>query len=94
MMENKKITHIDWKAIEKKFDRFLTGDQVCKILGISKNDLRFYFGSRILRTEYDSVNRKWAFNIIAVKNFAEKSLGIKDGSYIHDEEQKEDTLHT
>ncbi len=94
MMENKKekkeITHIDWKAIEEKVGKFLTQDQVCILLGVSDNDLRDYYDDRILRTEFNSEKRKWEYNIIDVKWFAEKHLGIKDGSYIHDEEQKED----
>lgn len=64
MMENKKITHIDWKAIEEKLGNYLTADKVCFILGISDEVLREY-------------------------------LGIKDGSYIHDkEEKKEDDFFT
>lgn len=27
MMENKKITHIDWKAIEEKLGNYLTADK-------------------------------------------------------------------
>ena len=88
-MENKKITHIDWKAIEARLGNLLTEKQVCWGLGISKDDLRDYFNSR-LRTEYDSINRTWGYNIIDVKYIAEKYLGIKDSSYIHDEKQKED----
>lgn len=90
MMENKKITHIDWKAIEDKLGNFLTEDQVCFLLEISNDVLRDYYNRRILKTEFDFVNRKQGFNIIDVKYFAEKYLGIKDGSYIHDKEQKKD----
>lgn len=90
MMENKKITHIDWKAIEEKVGNFLTGDQVCFLFGISNDVLSDYCNRRILRTDFDFVNRKQGFNIIDVKYFAEKYLGIKDGSYIHDKEQKKD----
>lgn len=90
MMENKKITHIDWKAIEEKVGNFLTGDQVCFLFGISNDVLSDYCNRRILRTDFDFANRKQGFNIIDVKYFAEKYLGIKDGSYIHDEEQKKD----
>lgn len=89
-MENKKITHIDWKAIEEKLGNYLTEDKVCFILGISDEVLRDYYNCGILRTEFDVANRKSGFNIIDVKCFAEKYLGIKDGSYIHDKEQKED----
>lgn len=90
MMENKKITHIDWKAIEEKVGNFLTGDQVCFLFGITNDVLSDYCNRRILRTDFDFVNRKQGFNIIDVKYFAEKYLGIKDGSYIHDKEQKKD----
>lgn len=90
MMENKKRTHIDWKAIEEKVGNFLTGDQVCFLFGISNDVLSDYCNRRILRTDFDFVNRKQGFNIIDVKYFAEKYLGIKDGSYIHDKEQKKD----
>lgn len=90
MMENKKITHIDWKAIEEKVGNFLTGDQVCFLFGISNDVLSDYCNRRILRTDFDFANRKQGFNIIDVKYFAEKYLGIKDGSYIHDKEQKKD----
>ena len=89
-MENKKITHIDWKAIEEKVGSFLTGDQVCFLFGISNDVLSDYCNRRILRTDFDFANRKQGFNIIDVKYFAEKYLGIKDGSYIHDKEQKKD----
>lgn len=95
MMENKKITHIDWKAIEEKLGNYLTADKVCFILGISDEVLRDYYNRGILRTEFDVANRKSGFNIIDVKCFAEKYLGIKDGSYIHDkEEKKEDDFFT
>lgn len=94
MMVNKKITHIDWKAIEEKVGNFLTGDQVCFLFGISNDVLSDYCNRRILRTDFDFVNRKQGFNIIDVKYFAEKYLGIKDGSYIHDKEQKEDDFFT
>lgn len=95
MMENKKITHIDWKAIEEKLGNYLTADKVCFILGISDEVLRDYHNRGILRTEFDVANRKSGFNIIDVKCFAEKYLGIKDGSYIHDkEEKKEDDFFT
>lgn len=89
-MENKKITHIDWNAIEEKLGNYLTADKVCFILGISDEVLSDYYNRRILRTEFDVANRKIGYNIIDVKCFAEKYLGIKDGSYIHDKEQKED----
>lgn len=89
MMENKKITHIDWKAIEEKVGNFLTGDQVCFLLEISNDVLSDYCNRRILKTDFDFANRKNGFNIIDVKYFAEKYFGIKDGSYIHDKEQKE-----
>lgn len=94
MMENKKITHIDWKAIEEKVGNYLTEDKVCFILGISNDVLSDYCNRRILRTDFDFVNRKQGFNIIDVKYFAEKYLGIKDGSYIHDKEQKENDFFT
>ena len=96
MMENKKITHIDWKAIEEKLGNNLTGDKVCFILGISDEVLRDYSDRSILRTEFDVANRKSGYNIIDVKCFAEKYLGIKDGSYIHDKEKekKEDDFFT
>ncbi len=94
MMENKKITHIDWKAIEEKLGNFLTDDQVCKILGISYNELIGYKNSGILSSTFSSVYRNWIYNTIEVKYFAEKYLGIKDSSYIHDEEQKEDDFFT
>lgn len=95
MMENKKITHIDWKAIEEKLGNYLTADKVCFILGISDEVLRDYYNRGILRTMFDVANRKSGFNIIDVKCFAEKYLGIKDGSYIHDkEEKKEDDFFT
>lgn len=90
MMENKKITHIDWKAIEEKVGNFLTGEQVCFLLGISNDVLSDYYNRRILTTDFDFANRKQGFNIIDVKHFAEKNLGIKEGSYIHDKEQKKD----
>lgn len=80
MMENKKITHIDWKAIEEKLGNYLTADKVCFILGISDKVLRDYYNRGILRTMFDVANRKSGFNIIDVKCFAEKYLGIKDGS--------------
>ena len=89
-MENKKITHIDWKAIEEKVGNFLTGDQVCFLLGISNDVLSDYCNRRILRTDFDFANRKKGFNIIDLKYFTEKYLGIKDGSYIHDEEEKKE----
>lgn len=89
-MENKKITHIDWKAIEEKVGNFLTGDQVCFLLKISNDVLSDYCNRRILRTDFDFANRRQGFNIIDVKYFAEKYLGIKDGSNIHDTEQQED----
>ena len=95
MMENKKITHVDWKAIEEKLGNYLTADKVCFILGISDEVLRDYYNRGILRTMFDVANRKSGFNIIDVKCFAEKYLGIKDGSYIHDkEEKKEDDFFT
>lgn len=94
-MENLKITHIDWKAIEEKLGNYLTEDKVCFILGISDEVLRDYINRRILRTEFDVANRKCGYNIIDVKCFAEKYLGIKDGSYIHDKEkEKEDDFFT
>lgn len=95
MMENKKITHIDWKAIEEKLGILLTGEQVCFLLKISNDVLRDYYNRGILSTEFHPANRKQGFNIIDVKCFAEKYLGIKDGSYIHDkEEKKEDDFFT
>lgn len=95
MMENKKITHVDWKAIEENLGNYLTEDKVCIILGITDEVFRDYYNRSILRTEFDVANRKSGFNIIDVKCFAEKYLGIKDGSYIHYiEEKKEDDFFT
>ena len=94
MMENNKITHIDWKAIEETFGKFLTQDQVCQILRISEYDLRDYNGRGILSPIYDSVNKRSVHDIIKVKNFAEIWFDIKDGSYIHDDEKKEEDFFT
>lgn len=89
MMENKKITHIDWKAIEDKYGNHqLTEVDVCAILRIPTLALKhFLIDGRI---HYLCTPPGGYFSLEEVKSFATKVLGIKDGSYIHDTEQQED----
>ena len=89
MMENKKITHIDWKAIEDKYgNRPLTEWDVCEILGIPRLALQTFL--RDGRIHHLCTPPGGYFSLEEVKSFATKVLGIKDGSYIHDTEQQED----
>lgn len=89
MMENKKITHIDWKAIEDKYgNRPLTEWDVCEILGIPRLALQTFL--RDGRIHHLCTPPGRYFSLEEVKSFATKVLGIKDGSYIHDTEQQED----
>lgn len=89
MMENKKITHIDWKAIEDKYGNHpLTKAEVCDLLRISPEALQhFLIDGRI---HYLSTPPGGYFSLEEVKSFATKVFGIKDGSYIHDTELQED----
>ena len=92
MMENKKITHIDWKAIEDKYgNRPLTEWDVCEILRIPRIPRlalqKFLKDGRI---HYLCTPPGGYFSLEEVKSFATKVLGIKDGSNIHDTEQQED----
>lgn len=89
MMENKKITHIDWKAIEDKYGNHpLTEVDVCAILRIPRLALQhFLIDGRI---HYLCTPPGGYFSLEEVKSFATKVLYIKDGSYIHDTEQQED----
>ena len=89
MMENKKITHIDWKAIEDKYgNRPLTKAEVSDLLRISPEALQhFLIDGRIHQL---CTPPGGYFSLEEVKSFATKVLGIKDGSYIHDTEQQED----
>lgn len=80
-----KITHVDWINVEEKVGNLLQEHQVCSLLGISKDVLIDYLNQGILRKEIDFQKKTSGFNIVDVKCFAEKYLGIKDGSYIHDE---------
>lgn len=91
-MENKKITHIDWKAIEDKYgNRPLTEWDVCEILRIPRIPRlalqKFLKDDRI---HYLCTPPGGYFSLEEVKSFATKVLGIKDGSNIHDTEQQED----
>lgn len=89
MMENKKITHIDWKAIEDKYGNHpLTEVDVCAILRIPRLALQhFLIDGRI---HHLCTPPGGYFSLEEVKSFATKVLYIKDGSYIHDTEQQED----
>lgn len=89
MMENLKITHIDWKAIEDKYvNRPLTEAEVSDLLRISLEALHhFLIDGRI---HHLCTPPGGYFSLEEVKSFATKVLGIKDGSYIHDTEQQED----
>lgn len=89
MMENLKITHIDWKAIENKYgNRPLTEAEVSDLLRISLEALRhFLIDGRI---HYLCTPPGGYFSLEEVKSFATKVLGIKDGSCIHNTEQQED----
>ena len=88
-MENMKITHADWKAIEDKYgNRPLTEVDVCAILRIPRLALQhFLIDGRI---HHLCTPPGGYFSLEEVKSFATKVLGIKDGSYIHDTEQQED----
>lgn len=89
MMENLKITHADWKAIEDKYgNRPLTEWDVCEILGIPRLALQTFL--RDGRIHHLCTPPGGYFSLEEVKSFATKVLGIKDGSYIHDTEQQED----
>lgn len=89
MMENKKITHIDWKAIEDKYGNHpLTEVDVCAILRIPRLALQNFLRD-------GSIHYLWTppgeyFSLEEVKSFATNVLGIKDGSCIHNTEQQED----
>lgn len=89
MMENLKITHIDWKAIEDKYGNHpLTEVDVCAILRIPRLALQhFLIDGRI---HHICTPPGGYFSLEEVKSLATKVLGIKDGSYIHDTEQQED----
>lgn len=89
MMENLKITHIDWKAIEDKYgNRPLTEVEVCEILRIPRIALQhFLIDGRI---HHLITPPGGYFSLEEVKSLATKVLGIKDGSYIHNTEQQED----
>lgn len=89
MMENLKITHIDWKAIEDKYgNRPLTETEVSDLLRISLEALRHFLKEGLIN--YLCTPPGGYFSLEEVKSFATKVLGIKDGSYIHDTEQQED----
>lgn len=89
MMENLKITHIDWKAIEDKYgNRPLTNAEVSDLLRISLGALQHFLTDG--RIHHLCTPPGGYFSLEEVKSFATKVLGIKDGSYIHDTEQQED----
>lgn len=89
MMENKKITHIDWKAIEDKYGNHpLTEGDVCALLRMSRLALQNFLRDGSIH--YSCTPPGGYFSLEEVKSFATKVLGIKDGSYIHDTEQQED----
>lgn len=89
MMENQKITHIDWKAIEDKYgNRPLTEGDVCALLRMSRLALQNFLRDGSIH--YSCTPPGGYFSLEEVKSFAAKVLGIKDGSYIHDTEQQED----
>ena len=89
MMENLKITHIDWKAIEDKYgNRPLTEGDVCALLRMSRLALQNFLRDGSIH--YHCTPPGGYFSLEEVKSFATKVLGIKDGSYIHDTEQQED----
>ena len=89
MMENKKITHIDWKAIEDKYgNRPLTEWDVCEILGIPRLALQTFLRDGSIH--HLCTPPGGYFSLEEVKSFATKVLGIKDGSCIHDTEQQDD----
>lgn len=89
MMENQKITHIDWKAIEDKYGNSpLTEVDVCAILRMPRFSLLHFLTDG--RIHYLCTPPGGYFSLEEVKSFATKVLGIKDGSYIHDTEQQED----
>lgn len=94
MMENLKITHADWKAIEVKYgNRPLTKAEVSDLLRISQEALQHFLKDG--RIHYLCTPPGGYFSLEEVKSFATKVLGIKDGSYIHDkEEKKEDDFFT
>ena len=89
MMENMKITHADWKAIEDKYgNRPLTKAEVSDLLRISLEALQhFLIDGRIHQL---CTPPGGYFSLEEVKSFATKVLGIKDGSYIDNTEQQED----
>lgn len=89
MMENLKITHIDWKAIEDKYgNRPLTEGDVCAILRMPTLALENFLRDGSIH--YCCTPPGRYFSLEEVKSFATKVLGIKDGSYIHNTEQQED----
>lgn len=89
MMENLKITHIDWKAIEDKYgNRPLTEGDVCALLRMPRLALQNFLRDGSIH--YSCTPPGGYFSLEEVKSFATKVLGIKDGSYIHDTEQQED----
>lgn len=94
MMENLKLTHADWKAIEDKYgNRPLTETEVSDLLRISLEALQHFLKDGLIN--YLCTPPGGYFSLEEVKSFATKVLGIKDGSYIHDkEEQKEDDFFT
>ena len=89
MMENLKITHADWKAIEDKYgNRPLTEWDVCEILRIPRLALQKFL--RDGRIHHLCTPPGGYFSLEEVKSFATKVLGIKDGSYIHNKEQQDE----
>ena len=87
-MENLKITHIDWIAIEDKYgNRPLTEWDVCEILRIPRLALQKFL--RDGRIHHLCTPPGGYFSLEEVKSFATKVLGIKDGSYMQQEDDKE-----
>lgn len=84
------ITHIDWIGVEEEVGIYLEEHQVCLLLGISQEELDVYLRQGSLKKDFIPIKGELSFNIIDVKYFAEKYLDIKDGSYIHDNDEAKD----
>lgn len=91
----KKITHADWKGIFDKYGSILKGSQVCELLGISLATLNKYTKEGKLKKlqTIGNLEKVTRFHLGEVERFAEKYLGIKDGSYIHDNDEAKDQEH-
>lgn len=87
----KEITHADWRGIFHKYGSILKGSQVCEILGISLATLNKYTKEGKLKKlqTFGNLEKVTRFHLGEVMRFAEKYLGIKDGSYIHDNDNDE-----